>query len=163
MLHRLAALLLSVVWLGGCAIHGSDEAVSGRDDVGPIPTSTLVVATTYRHDNPWVVYREGARAELILRDATGEEVARRTVKPGWSVRFEDLPPGEYRLDSALRPCDGNCGHLDARLDDCSGTVVITRGVRIRVGFVVGAACTVRGPEPAVQGSISQPHGTRAAI
>ena len=84
-------------------------------------------------------------ADIVLRDGTGRMVGRRTVRPGTSVDFRDLVAGTYRLEPALRPCDGNCGYLDPRLDDCSGTVRVVRAVRVRVDFAVGVSCALHGP------------------
>jgi hypothetical protein len=148
MVDRLAPALLTTMLLGGCASPSSDDAVAPRIEVSPPSTSTLIVATTYRHDSSWHVYREGAKAEIILRDDTGKEVDIRTVDLGRSVRFKDLPPGEYELEPATRPCDGNCGYLDPRVDVCTGTVEVTRTMQVRVSFVVAAPCTVHSPAAA---------------
>jgi hypothetical protein len=146
---RLAALpLLSVAWLAGCAHYGSNSATAPGLSLDAAATAGLLVTTTYRYDSPWFAYREGARAELILRDEDGDEVDRRVVRPGKSVEFRDLPVGAYRLEPALRPCDGNCGYLDPRLDDCAATVKVTRSVRVRVDFVAGSSCTLHGPSVA---------------
>jgi hypothetical protein len=148
MVDRLAPLLLTATLLVGCASPSSENAVAPRTEVSSSATSTLIVATAYRHDSSWHVYREGAKAEIILRDDTGKEVDIRTVNLGRSVRFKDLPPGEYELEPATRPCDGNCGYLDPRLHDCRGTVEVTRTLQVRVSFVVAAPCTVHSPDSA---------------
>ena len=146
MIGRLAALLLvSMAWLAGCASDGSTSAETPDVSVEPIVGNPLLVTTTYDYRSPWIVYREGARAEVILRDEHGDLVDRRIVRPGKSVEFRGLPVGDYRLEPALRPCDGNCGYLDPRLDDCSATVTLIGSVQVRVAFVVGSPCTLHGP------------------
>jgi hypothetical protein len=147
--RRAGLLLVVMAWLfGGCAGSGSDRAEAPEWSPEPVAANTLLVTTTFDRGNPWIVYREGARAELILRDDAGEVVERRVVRPGRSVEFHELPVGEYRLEPALRPCDGNCGYLDPRLDDCGGTVKATGSVQVRVDFVVRSSCTLHGPSVA---------------
>jgi hypothetical protein len=143
--RRLAfASLASVAWLAGCAGDGSPGPATPEPDGTPVE-NTLLVRTTYDAGHPWIVYREGAMAEIILRDDAGQVVDRRIVRPGRPVEFRDLPAGDYRLEPALRPCDGNCGYLDPRMDDCRATVAVTRSVRVRVDFAVGDSCTLHGP------------------
>jgi hypothetical protein len=128
--------------LASCA----DDDGGGRP--GGSPTSgeqagTLTVQTSYQAGKGGAMYIEGALADVILRDESGTEVDTQTKSPGDPIRFEDLAPGSYTLEPALRPCDGNCGYLDGRTDDCTQTIEIDGDVEVKVAFTVGVPCEVR--------------------
>lgn len=103
----------------------------------------IVLTMDYRPGRNGAVYPEGALAEVILRDASGQEVARR-LGDG-RRRFTGLAPGRYTLQPALRPCDGNCGYLDPRRDGCYATVRVDADrVDLHVTYRVNQPCEVRG-------------------
>jgi hypothetical protein len=103
----------------------------------------IVLTMDYRPGKNGALYPEGALAEVIVRDASGREVSRRLG--GGPRRFTGLAPGRYTVQPALRPCDGNCGYLDARRDGCSATVrVVTGRVRLHVTYRVNQPCEIHG-------------------
>ena len=58
-----------------------------------------------------------------------------------------LPAGLYRLDSASRPCDGNCSNLADPTDACSAVVDLAEGKRTElvVRMTPGKPCTIATP------------------
>jgi hypothetical protein len=56
--------------------------------------------------------------------------------------FAGIAPGSYRLDAALRPCDGNCGYLDGPTTPCSAQVRVHGDRDVTVSWRVGRRCTV---------------------
>jgi hypothetical protein len=88
---------------------------------------------------------EGAVVEVRLRDASGRVVATEQGGGGLPLgplRLDRLSPGSYTIEPALRPCHGNCGHLDPRVGECASPVKVGgTPVRLRVVF--------RGVEPCV--------------
>lgn len=139
----LGAIALAVL-AAGC---GSQSDKSGGGDPGGQPTTivqqspgTLTVATSLTTGGP--MYIEGALARLVLRDSDGKVVATSMKWPGKRVVFENLDPGTYVLEPALRPCDGNCGYLDPPTDSCKGSFAIDGDLSVRVKFTVGHPCVV---------------------
>jgi hypothetical protein len=101
----------------------------------------MVVSGVHKPGPNGAPYIEGAVADLILRDASGQEVGRESGNG--LLRFEDLAPGQYTIEPAVRPCEGNCGYLDPRIDQCSDFVQVGKGVvRLRVVYRVGLPCRV---------------------
>jgi hypothetical protein len=47
-----------------------------------------------------------------------------------------LDPGSYQVTSYVRPCDANCGHLDAPTDTCSLGVPIQPGSQLEVRVIL---------------------------
>jgi hypothetical protein len=129
--------------LGGC---GASADVG--NSVGP-PTKTersvglIAVTTSYRLGRLGPVYREGVMVEVILRDAGGRKVDVQTQRPEVPLVFTDLEPGTYILEPGLRPCDGNCGYLDARVDTCTRRLDVDGPVKVKVDFIIGSECRVR--------------------
>lgn len=138
-----AFVVATAMALAGCAPwSGSSNTHPKSVEVTRHPAGTIAITTTYRSGRMGFVYREGAMAAVILRDADGKIVEVRTKQPGTPMTFTNVKPGRYILEPALRPCDGNCGYLDPRLDGCSGTLLVDRRVHIRVDFVVGFHCRI---------------------
>ena len=61
----------------------------------------------------------------------------------------DLPTGRYRVIRFIRPCDGNCEHLDPRIERCAATVDVAAGpaTSVAIRTRVGHACEVRVRRP----------------
>jgi hypothetical protein len=85
----------------------------------------LVTGSTF--DASHGLYNEGfvnrfrlSRSGHTVLFATGDGINRQ------------VPPGKYRLSTSVRPCSGNCGHLDPPQNRCA------RGVRLRAGAVLKA-------------------------
>jgi hypothetical protein len=82
---------------------------------------------------------EGAVAEVVLKSADGTGVTMR----GSLMTFPDLQPGRYTVRPAARPCDGNCGYLDARTGECEAVVQVPTITRLTVQHTAGRACTIQ--------------------
>ncbi|HXJ65582.1 MAG TPA: hypothetical protein VNN79_17640 [Actinomycetota bacterium] len=54
-----------------------------------------------------------------------------------------VPAGDYAIRSYQRPCDGNCGLLDAPADICEQSVTIAPGqtTKVHVVIKIGSGCT----------------------
>lgn len=104
-------------------------------------TGSVLVTTDIKVGEDGLVYIEGAKPEVRLSTVNGEPVA---TLSGGRMEFQDLRPGTYRLEPALRPCDGmSC--TDPRTDSCERAVQLTGGgdtTRAHVEFRVGKPCTV---------------------
>lgn len=133
--HASRKLLLALtVALAGCG---------GGDDVAaPAPQNArLVVESTYSPGRDGVLYTEGALLEVVLTAPDGETQTQQGPVEEDLV-FDGLPVGRYVVRPALRPCAGNCGHLDDRTDECEAVVELRDTTRVRVDTVVAEPCTV---------------------
>src|SRR4051812_30543958 len=79
-------------------------------------TKTITVSFTYHDDPHHPIYLERAVPEYRLIDHSGTLIATKLAPSDTPVRFAGLSRGTYRLEPALRPCDGNCDYLDPRTD-----------------------------------------------
>jgi hypothetical protein len=124
--------------LAGCA---SGEPA---DDVDPPAVGRLVVLEDYKTDGP--LFTEGSVPHLrIARQDGGVVFDDEVLDAGDGPLFDrNLPRGEYRLDSAQRPCDGNCGYLDPPTDECSGRVTVRPDTTTTVTITVrpGSPCRI---------------------
>jgi len=102
----------------------------------------IAVNMTQHRGAHGAVYTEGAMAEVILRDAQGTKVDVQTKAPQGRLAFTNLKPGTYFVEPALRPCDANCGYLDARVDSCSHKLEVDGRVDVKVDFIVGSRCRI---------------------
>jgi hypothetical protein len=140
---RLAIAAAASLALGGCGasrdvginVHSPTKIES--------PVGHIAVTTSYRLGRLGPVYREGAMVEVILRDVDGKKVDVQTQRPKAPLEFTDLKPGTYVLEPGLRPCDGNCGYLDPRVDTCTRTLEVQGHVKVKVDFIIGFECRVR--------------------
>lgn len=130
-----ATLLLTAC--GPASVPASEAPSAAADSRG-----SLVVTAVQRPPEDGRVYVEGAREQVVLRDGSGREVAR-DLGSG-RLRLDDVPPGDYTLEAALRPCVGSCGALDPPTDQCSTALRITAGAerRAHVVFLIGASCRI---------------------
>lgn len=120
---------------------------------GPQADGRLVIRETLP---PMPRYIEGSIS--FLRVTHGAEVlvdGRVTV--GVSVRgrvpvfSRVVEPGDYRVVSYQRPCDGNCSFLDPPVDRCAATVHVPGGETLFATIVL-----------AQEGGCTVPSGTRRA-
>ena len=123
--------------LAACQADPASDAGSGD--------GAVQVTTTYRAGESGELYIEGAMVDIILRDTSGEVIGHESAAPGEPIVFSDLPTGTYVIAPALRPCDGNCGSLDARTDGCHDTVDVAGELRIQVSFQVLSPCAIGTP------------------
>jgi hypothetical protein len=94
---------------------------------------------------------EGATGYLQVRSEDGRLIEEAQGPAGAGVRLRlELPSGTYRVVSYLRPCDGNCGYLDAPTGRCVATVGVAAGLVTRAVALVkpteGCTFTVIGPK-----------------
>jgi hypothetical protein len=112
----------------------------------PAPDGKLVVR---EHQLPSDgIYIEGYVSFLHVRDgATGEIVVRKRFDvsdPRVHLRA-DLPTGSYRVTRFIRPCDGNCGYLDAPTERCRHDLAVLpeQPTHAVVRSRVGHPCEIR--------------------
>lgn len=141
-MRRVATLLALAVLAAGCG-QASDAVApkQTRSDPEPTPHKVSVVVTTKMHWQDEMIYIEGALQEVALVDANGH---RFTAEPAMNgpFRFDHLSPGTYELHGALRPCDGNCGILDGRVDRCHTTLEVASDLEAQVSFTIGQPCVI---------------------
>jgi hypothetical protein len=88
------------------------------------------------------LFTEGSVPEIRLTAADGTVIEPEQDHAPIAV-FPRLAPGSYRLAAALRPCDGNCGYLDAPTTPCAATVRVLADHDVTVRWRVGEICRVR--------------------
>jgi len=138
-----AAVLASLAYLS-CAFGGTGGADDGTRGA---------IEVTVRYDFSRGTYAEGALAEIVVVRAGKTVFSKRTAR---APTEGQLAPSRYRLNAALRPCDGNCDRgLDPPVDDCSLAVVIpTDGVlRVRALMSPGRRCRLAVSEKAPAGRV----------
>jgi hypothetical protein len=129
----LAALALSV----GCG--GEDTYTATSSDAAELRVVLL-------WDESAGLYFEGARSYIAVETPAGEERVEFELRPTpngheGSVR---LDPGDYRLLSWQRPCDGSCDSLDSPTDRCSApfTVAPETPTLAEIQVRAGEGCTI---------------------
>jgi hypothetical protein len=139
MTPRYAALVAAGLLLVAC-----DGRIGGPDN-GPYPpgaaTNTLTVQTRISPGKHGSMFTEGAVPEIRLVDADGRTMGPEHDHSDTGV-FSGLAAGSYRLDAALRPCDGNCGYLDGPTTPCSATIRVVGDRVVDVAWRVGQRCRV---------------------
>ncbi len=117
---------------------GCGNQLSGSE----APTTSLTVRSTVSPAPDGGLYTEGALVEVKLLAPVGLSVGTKRDSPGRPLVFRHLSPGTYTVLPGLRPCDGNCGYLDARTDTCRGTVWVPQNSVVDVRFTISRGCTV---------------------
>jgi hypothetical protein len=140
MRHRALVIGLLAAAIAGC---GADE----HDTTAEAP-SRLVIHEQRAAGG--LMYREGSLGFLRVApvnsgtDLDATEVP--TAAPGAQTTIFDerLEPGEYRIVSYQRPCDGNCGYLDPPTDRCATTLQLGAGETREITIYVqpGRDCRV---------------------
>jgi hypothetical protein len=131
--------IVAIVW----ALAAAGTATAATPAAAAAATGDV---TLVRHERPAPSpYIEGAIQEVrIFRASTGRRVL--TYRFGENKRHRiELPVGRYRIRSATRVCDGNCGFLDPPSFGCKGRFTAQRinDVRVRISTKVGAKCRIR--------------------
>jgi hypothetical protein len=132
-------ILLSVLMLlatAACAGTTSPAASST-----PEQPATLTI-TLGEPDPGAPMYIEGA-VRFVRLTADGVEITRRVELEG-PTTIPVPAGGTYRLESWARPCDGNCGTLDAPTDRCAETLTVAGDstVRIEIDPTPGRDCAI---------------------
>jgi hypothetical protein len=132
----LAALALL---LAAC---GHDQQVPLGPGIDPAGSLRLTVHTSIEPGRHGEMFTEGAVPEIRLEapDGTVLEPAKDHAD---AAVFAGLDAGRYRLRAALRPCDGNCGSLDAPTLPCTAEIRIDADRVVTVRWHVGEPCHVR--------------------
>ena len=134
----LAVPLTALVLLTACGTRGP---VPQGPAVDPADQVTLTVHTSVAPGRHGEMYTEGAVPEVWLAAPDGTLIEPRKDHVVDAV-FSHIAPGHYRLAAALRPCDGNCGYLDAPTTPCSARVRVARDQQVTVTWRVGQRCRV---------------------
>ena len=140
---RRAALVPALALLG--LITACQQSSSSGTPAGDSSASGVTVTVNYSMapGRGGALYIEGALPQMTLR-GDGYHVMRASHSLARStLAFPDVRPGTYRLDAGVRPCDGNCGYLDALTDTCSAQVHVTDApVTLTVRWRVGEPCQI---------------------
>jgi hypothetical protein len=161
----LAAIVVPLVAFG--AIGGTTTPRPGGARTGK---GTLEVSQSVDQSGPMFI--EGAIGFLEVR-SVGRLVQRADGPMGMVHLRVALPAGTYRVVSYLRPCDGNCGYLDAPVDRCTTAADVSAGSVTKAlarvtptqgcTFAVGSDADVASPSPAfpdVAAVVCDANGTR---
>ena len=117
-LRFLAASLVALTMLAGC---------NERNEPGPDAVDVRVVL---KYDVSEGAYIEGSISYIRVERLDGELVFERPLSR--STDHIGLDPGEYRLISFQRPCEGNCGSLDPPTDRCERRIRVTANPKLTV-------------------------------
>jgi hypothetical protein len=137
-MRRLVPLALGLL-LVAC---GGKQGRPSDGDTSNSAAGTLVVTQDF--DRAAGVYIEGSFSYVKVSDAGGVVFEGRMTND----RFQrDLAPGIYTVASYQRPCDGNCGYLDAPTDRCSREITVETGAVEDVHVTVrpGSGCEIDEP------------------
>ncbi len=159
----IAVVLLT---LAGCGAPSSSvgapqssATVSSPSTEQPTTTTTAVTGRLRitQHQTS-CCYTEGQVSFLTVRDASGVEVANRefqAINPILPVVDLGLPIGTYDVESYQRPCDGNCGFLDAATDQCKLQVDVAAGAEVflTASFAPGEGCSIAQTDTALQSPV----------
>jgi len=152
--------------LAGCGSPSSSVAApqSSATVSSPLtepPTTTTTALTGHlritQHQTS-CCYTEGQVSFLTVRDASGLEVANRefnAIDPILPVVDLWLSIGSYNVDSYQRPCDGNCGSLDAVTDQCNVQIDVAAGAKVflTASFAPGEGCSIAQTETALRSPV----------
>jgi hypothetical protein len=137
---RYAALVMAALAaLTGCTSVDTDGGLRPDSNAG----RTVLAHTDIRPGPRGEMFFEGAVPEIRLVDGAGK-VNRPVRDHRETAAFPALEPGIYRIQAALRPCDGNCGTLDGAMYRCSAQVRVDGAEVLRVRWRVGQTCRVGG-------------------
>lgn len=122
-------------------LTGCGSTASGPDAPSDTVGVTVTVHTHLAPGKNGEMFTEGAVPEIRLVDADGHATS--PVRDHEDVAvFRGVPAGHYRLEAALRPCDGNCGQLDGPTARCTRSVRVSHDDTFVVRWRVGEACRV---------------------
>ena len=121
--------------------------VSNNDNLTTTAADTAHTITINAVDGPGrrCCYFEGAVEQVRIERVSGTKMipVRSEIEPApWSRTWSDLPPGEYTLYAAVRPCGGNCDSLDPPTDTCEDTFQLDADVVVTVAFDYFTACKI---------------------
>jgi hypothetical protein len=141
----LVALLASVALVAPACGDSSEPAGEGS---GPVDVRIQQVL-----DFSKGLYIEGSYSYVRVERPDGEEVLRERLGEERECSESEcvsklvlrLDPGEYRLVSFQRPCEGNCDLLDPATDSCDRLIEVRPGEALNVVVTVhpGEGCTIR--------------------
>ena len=87
--------------------------------------------------------------EVLVDGRVTDPSAERGKAPLFSA---SVAPGEYRVASHQRPCNGNCSYLDPPVDRCAATVRVGGdAVRATVVLAQSGGCEIRVAEALASG------------
>ena len=89
-------------------------------------------------------YIEGSYSYVRLERPGSADVETRLSLGRAPQATLSLETGSYRLVSFQRPCDGNCGLLDAPTDRCSVPIEVTEDAELHevIELTPGSGCTI---------------------
>ena len=92
------------------------------------------------------LYAEGARSYVRIETVAEEQLVELELEPtaaGHEATIR-LDPGDYRLVSWQRPCDGSCDSLDSPTDECSKQFAVSPRTAPVASIEVraGEGCTI---------------------
>ncbi len=100
-------------------------------------------------DDTGGLYAEGSYSYVRIEELDGEKLVEARLPNMVGRTRLRLDPGDYRLISFQRPCNGNCGDLDSPTDQCDRAIHVQPGSPLQ--FVVtlspGDGCTIRSLRP----------------
>jgi hypothetical protein len=127
---------------GGQRVSSSSSASFGQ---GAPQDSTLHMRQVTKRSRP--SYTEGFASFLQVRYIEGQVFFRARYPSSGGRSTVEIPPGLYRLESFLRPCNGTCARLDPPVDRCSRRLRFSPDrsstVRAHITVTPTAGCSIR--------------------
>jgi hypothetical protein len=132
-MKRAAAVLLVLMAMTSCA----DPQPPASGDPAEEEPASITVSATY--DESTCCYVEGF-IPFVRVKGSGVDVEKKFEFPdeggAAEVVLEVPQGGEYRLESWVAPCSGNCGQLDPPTDHCSAIVAVPDGDDVQVDLTI---------------------------
>jgi hypothetical protein len=145
MRNPLVALFASLALVAAACGNTSEPAGEGS---GPVDVRLQQVLDFSKGR-----YTEGSYSYVRVERPDGEDVLKERLGNERECSESEcvseivlrLAPGEYRLASFQRPCDGNCGFLDPPTDRCDRLIEVRAGAAQNVVVTVhpGDGCVIR--------------------
>jgi hypothetical protein len=147
-----AAAVVTIAACGDSAIPApGDEVVPTSTVASPSTVTSIGGATGTLRITQFrtaCCYIEGSVAFLSIagpNDAVLTDRSYRPIEDRQVLYSAALPVGRYNVVSYQRPCDGNCDHLSAPTDRCTGSFDVAQGqtTPVVVRFAPSKGCTMQ--------------------
>lgn len=118
-------------------------AKAGAAPPSPEGRGLLVVTQATATDGP--MYIEGYVPFVTVTQGERKVFSHRM--PFDQPFTHELPSGEYTLNFAVRPCDGNCGNLDPQAEACSAPFAVAPDQTVKAHAIErpGQGCSISFP------------------
>ena len=136
---RAALLVLALALAGLAAGCGASEEAAETTPSAAAQTASLEIEQVLDTSGPMFI--EGYLWSLEIVDADGNQVFKDDLED--ETHAEELPAGTYTIKSAMKPCVGNCGSVDAAVNECELEIdVAAPSTKVEISQAADRACTI---------------------